>query len=393
MLKKTHYMLIIFMLSISCKNNNVILVDNPHKGQLEPLCKLVLKNEKKFLLDQETAPRPPYIQILDIGEDSRILSFLNPYKKSILFYDYNSCEYIKNLSYTKDGKDIINRPGGYYIKNMDSIYIYDIPKIELVLADSTGSVNGRILLRDESREWPYHYPQYQLSTANPIIKMNNKLLITGQHFPSIPSSRINTFHFSTCLDMETNQFDLLFKYPEELYGFDSNWEGGLSTAVYPELSPNGEIIHSFPVSHNLYISTLSEKDSEKRFAGSNVAGTISSIDISKEKKASNDLILMNYLQNNIYTAIKYDVYRNVYYRFSLQSIPNATINFSKEKKNIVVIIMDENFNYLGETMIGTGEKWNWANSFITSEGLNIEYIEDNLNEDYLVFKIFSIDNL
>ena len=37
--------------------------------------------------------------------------------------------------------------------------------------------------------------------------------------------------------------------------------------------------------------------------------------------------------------------------------------------------MDEQFNYLGETPLGTSDEWNWSNSFVTEEGLNIEYID------------------
>jgi hypothetical protein len=55
--------------------------------------------------------------------------------------------------------------------------------------------------------------------------------------------------------------------------------------------------------------------------------------------------------------------------------------------------MDKNFNYLGETTIGKGDKeWFWQNSFVTKEGLNIEYIEKD-SEEYLTFKIFTIKNI
>jgi hypothetical protein len=56
--------------------------------------------------------------------------------------------------------------------------------------------------------------------------------------------------------------------------------------------------------------------------------------------------------------------------------------------------MDEQFNYLGETLIGKAEEWNWTNSFVTQEGLNIEYIDDNdMDEEHLNFKIFTIEKL
>ena len=58
------------------------------------------------------------------------------------------------------------------------------------------------------------------------------------------------------------------------------------------------------------------------------------------------------------------------------------------EKPIIVIMMDEQFHYLGETALGTSDVWNWNNSFVTEEGLNIEYIDrSDVDEQYMRFKI------
>lgn len=55
--------------------------------------------------------------------------------------------------------------------------------------------------------------------------------------------------------------------------------------------------------------------------------------------------------------------------------------------------MDKHFKYLGETTLGTFYEWNWTNSFVTKEGLNIEYIDENdVDERYMSFKIFTPEN-
>lgn len=60
-----------------------------------------------------------------------------------------------------------------------------------------------------------------------------------------------------------------------------------------------------------------------------------------------------------------------------------------KKQLIAVIIMDSNFNYLGETVIGASEEWNWQNTFVTEEGLNIEYLDrKDIAEENINFKIF-----
>ena len=95
----------------------------------------------------------------------------------------------------------------------------------------------------------------------------------------------------------------------------------------------------------------------------------------------------HHCKQDFYTAIRYDKYRKVYYRFLWKGIKNASIHSKLDDKPFAVIIMDENFNYLGETEIGTGKDWNWWNSFVTSEGLNIEYIEKEFKEVYLTVNL------
>ena len=79
----------------------------------------------------------------------------------------------------------------------------------------------------------------------------------------------------------------------------------------------------------------------------------------------------------------------------LQSVHDATVSTSLNERHVVVIVMDEQFNYMGETVLGTGEKWNWQNSLVTSEGLMIEYFDPDLDslEEYLNFRILTIEKL
>lgn len=161
----------------------------------------------------------------------------------------------------------------------------------------------------------------------------------------------------------------------------------------PCLSPDGNLIHSFPASHDLYVCELNSNVITKIYGGSNVATAIHSIDYDEPRKTPGELCLVHYVQQDMYGAIIYDNYRKIYYRFLERGIPNATIQMTMKDKLINVIIMNEKFEYLGETTLGTGKEWNWANSFVTEEGLNIEYLDKNdLDENYLIFKILTLKN-
>lgn len=392
MYKKCYY-ICLFVTLVSC-SNNVANIKNVENGNLKATYQLVTNEEKKFYLDSETAPRPIYTQMFEDKSGVRLFTFLNSYKNSIYIYDYQSSKYIKSIHYENEGANGIIRPIGYFIKSIDSIYIYDMMKIEIALTDSMGNVRNRISLKNsDDNNWALYYPQYSLSTVNPFLENKGRLILTGYAPFSIPAENIELFQFTSYIDPNINQVEYHHKYPKELYGNNYNWEGGLSTMVYPCLSANGKLIFSFPVSHDLYIFDFESDLSTKLYAGSNFSNTIHSID-HQQRRTPNELIIENYLQEDMYGAIIYDPYRQVYYRFLLQGIPNAIIGTSMDKKPIDIIIMDDKFNYLGETVIGVEKEWNWTNSFVTREGLNIEYIDSkNVNEDYLIFKIFALKKL
>ena len=385
-----YFYLLSFFLVISSCTHNTIRVVNEKKGKLTATHKLTISGEKKFYLDSVTAPFPPYIQLIEDSLDNELLTFLNPYNHSIYFYNYTDTNYINRIQYNREGANAILKPAGYYIHNVDSIYIYNMPMTEIVLSNGTGTVSNKISLRSNDPKWPLYLPQYLLSTTNPIYIINHHLILTGQSFFSIPEQNLSKFRFSACIDIGTNQLEYYHTYPEEVYGNNTNWEGGLPTQVYPALSPDSALVYSFPASHDLYISVYNSNQYKKVYGGSNHANTIRSID-REAKNTPDELVVAHYLQQDMYAAIIYDSFRNFYYRFLLKGVPGATFSTPKEEKPIIIIMMDENFNYLGETNIGTGKEWNWNNSFVTKEGLNIEYIGEDLNEDYLTFKIFSED--
>jgi hypothetical protein len=131
------------------------------------------------------------------------------------------------------------------------------------------------------------------------------------------------------------------------------------------------------------------------YGGSNVAGTICSIDWDSNHTITPDeLIYTHYMRQDIYGPILYDSWRNVYYRFMQKRIPGASIQNKLTEKDIVVILLDKDLGYMGETSIGTGDVWNISNSFVTKEGLNVEFIDkEDTEELYMNFGIFTINEI
>lgn len=392
MYKKNIY-IILFILLTCCTNS--VNMRNEQKGQLTASYQLVVGNEKKILLDDDTAPNPPYMQMIRGKNEEQILTFFNPHKNAIYFYDYENSVCTRTIEYEQQGPNAVFRLAGYFIKNMDSIYVYNRSLVELVLTDSLGHVKQRISLRDNNKnDWYNFYPQYEFSTINPMSENKGQLILTGMS-PYGTDSLYHKFKFTSCIDLKSGNVKFMHTYPLKLYGFNAfQWQDPLFMQVYRELLPNGEFIYSFPVSHDIYITSFDANNFKTVYAGSNVAGSIRSM-YDYKGKIPGEIIVEHYIKYDFYTGIIYDSYRKVYYRFMMQAIPGATPNTHWKEKPVIVIIMDEQFNYMGETVIGTGEEWNWKNSFITPEGLVIEYIDLSVDsgEEYLILKTLTVEKI
>jgi hypothetical protein len=203
---------------------------------------------------------------------------------------------------------------------------------------------------------------------------------------SLPDSVAKSFKLEAHINFDNNKVDFWRKYPNSLYGHNYFWENeGTFTFVYYDLIPDNTVVYSFPVSHDIYLAGIESDSYSTKYAGSNEAGVISSFEKSMPYKE----LLLKMCKMDLYAAIKYDPYRKVYYRFLRKAIPDATYITALKDKPLVIIMYDDAFKYLGETTVGTCRNFNWENTFVTAEGLNIEYIDENdLTEEYLDIKLF-----
>ncbi len=391
--------LILVLITLSC-TKNTIKIENINKGQLKATKTLEVIETKKILLDSNTAPSPQYTQMFeDTITGINYFTFLNTYNHTIYFYDYKTLEFKKSITYgDRKGPNGILKPTGYHIKTMDSIYIYDRGTIGIFLTNNKSEVISKKSLIGgadiRKSQWVLKYPQYFTRTATPFIETKNKLLLTGQSMFFIPETIINKFKVTAYIDYNMDKVNFNHSYPSELYGSNYNWDDQMFTAAFSDLHASGnKLIYSFPVSHDLYISDLNKDTYHKVYGGSNRASAISSMS-SRHNKNSREKLLKHALSQDLYASIKYDKYQKVYYRFIRKAISDATVRTSWKDKEIGVIIMDLDFKYLGEVVLGTGREWYWQNSFVTEEGLNIEYLDkEDIDEVALTLKIFRIKNL
>ena len=198
-MKNCCFYLLALLLSVACSGNGGS-VKNEFKGKLTATKQLVKTGEKRFQLDTDTKVKPPYIQIYTDRAGGNQLTFLNPRKNSIYFYDYSDTAYVKQIVFEREGADAILSAGAYYIKSPDSIYVFNRPMIEVALSDSLGRVHNRVTFLDKNdKEWASHNPQYLLSTVTPLMLVDNHLLLPGlAPFPEMLADREN-FRFTASI--------------------------------------------------------------------------------------------------------------------------------------------------------------------------------------------------
>lgn len=376
---------------VSCVKKREVV--NEKKGSLISAHQLVTVNEKTFPLDQYSAPRPPY---LHFSPAENVLSVLNAANKTIYFYDYKTGELTDKQTIGSPDFREVYAIGAYHISEKGFTYLYDKAKHRIFVYDKNNKYISGISLSGDmpvnAPKWSLRYPQYNPTASSPFHEMNDRLFLSGFYPWAIPDAILDTFKFTSIIDINTQNIDFKNLYPRSLYGPEFDWDDPIYNTVYSDTGKDpGQLIFSFPISHDLYIVDTKTGKRDSTFAGSNLANSIASIgkkkpsDLEYGKKLRNQLI-----KTDLYGSIKYDKYRNVYYRFVRGAIEGDELSIkSWEAKPLRVIIMNEHFRFLGETTLGSIDEWNMENSFVTEEGLNIEYVDrKEYNEDYLRFKIF-----
>lgn len=384
---------LILFFSTAC-NLDQKQISNPFEGKLNSTYDFSIIEEKSFLLDSLTGQKNQYSQLYLDDENRRIFSFLNYNTKTIYFYNYDSAELLETLKITQKDSSIIKYITAYFVKSKDSIFFHDDINQKILLLNKNKELKDSLSLianmNPNILEWTLKYPQYNPTASSPMFYSKQGLIYTGQYMWAIPKSIIKEFKFTALIDLKNRDVKHLSNYPESIYG-GNTWDDPIFTTVYSDLDfVNNTLIYSFPTSHDIYILNLLTNEQKVFFGGSNLARTITSIPKMKKGDLTyREKLKTHIVKTDLYGGIKYDVYNKFYYRFLRQGIQDFKANEDWKDKPLSVIIYDDDFNFIGEKVIGKTKEWNWENSYVTKEGLNIEYIEQqNNDETKLTFKIF-----
>lgn len=364
-----------------------LLVINHEKSLYSNNIKYELKAIYEFDLDEESIYYIDYSQYIDTDTAS-YLTFLNTYNKSIYFYNCNNSDLhvkkIEDYNYKIPNEQI----QGYYLLPNDSIllysyytgYLYGFYNSNCLFADKMNKVN------ESSFDNIYPYPY--CSTVSPLMKYNNKIISCGWVTGETSQETLYNRAVVTIFDYKTKSFDFAVNYPYIYH--EANWAGGFTYRM-PYFDVNSQsIIISFSASHHLVCYSLDNKKETIHYAGSEKIDNIKSFPYPQDNPIDENEAWEWYMKTPSYEGIFYDQYRNMYYRIARLPSPKSFEEDEKNNKPIVIIVLDNNLQYLGETSLPTDIQFRPTNSFVSKEGFNIQVLTNN--EDKLTFYQYIFTN-
>ena len=368
-MKHCFYILILFSL-FSCKEKE--------KKENKYLYTLELSEDKIFKLDSETVQETQLIQLFT-QNDSLYFSFSNAYDNSIVFYDFVSGSFVSKVKFEKEGQNGVGNFTSYYYHTKDSIYIYHQWNEKIFLLNNQSMKYKDFDFKtqsfhSETLSVPSPYPL----TIAPMRKVENYMVCTGMQYnedskknePSTILYNINTGEIKFA-----NHFPDLYK--------NKQWGQVFAYRYACTTFNKNTMILSYGADHNITVYNIEEDKSEEFNAGTKYFSKINPFNFKANREAAID----HYMENLCYRNILYDEYRNLYYRFAYLPYPSYNKDDKYLRRPFSVIIIDSEFNIVGETLLPEFE-YLILQTFVSPDGLHIQILSDD--DDFMKFKTFKI---
>jgi hypothetical protein len=349
-----------------------------------------------FPVDERTYSFHPALFLYTDEEEKEYLMFQNGYSSEILIYGLDDKQLVKKIKFNHEGNNGVGTFYGFYFKNKDEIY----------LPSNSGAtiyqVNDRGEILKEIDYGEYAYPLSVLTTRSyslsyvPFFFIDSDLYII-QH-PNFEYGDKILDRSPTTLIVDTLRHTVKpssFTFPlivssKEFYSGGKNFDYN-----YSRIFDGKQIIYSFLYDENIYI-TSTQNDLIKK-----VPINSRYIDLIKPPVLKDETYLSygrKLCEIASYGNLIYDKYRDVYYRFAY---PLTEMEDLKEyfelvrfgRKRFSIIILDHDFNIIGETPLFSDYAYAPRMFFVAKDGLYIcdnTPFQENYNEDVLSFQKFEL---
>lgn len=357
-------------------------------------CVLVPSNDSLvFELNPQTSMFIKKLSLYTDENGREFLTFQNNVEPEILWYDLASQKYVKTIKLEKEGNNGVGIFGGYYIHSENEIYIPEMMRTVIDVVNSRGEIIRKIKYEKTSSgkaTIPFVSPSFPYK---PIYLFDKKLYISQSPNRALDDVLANS-PVTLVLDTINNsvrEFDIRFP---EVVSEEALRGNTLGVEFNYSMCYNGkEFVYSFFFDEDIYIVSLEGKILNKVKAKSRYLEKLYD-----EMKAPADMseLVETICKIPMYGNLIYDECRKVYYRFVYPETELGNDNFvdiwQLGRSKFSVMILDENFNVLGETLLPENT---YASNlfFIREDGLYIStsFVKNpNYDDDKLCFRRFDM---
>ena len=319
------------------------------------------------------------------------LTFLNIAFFEILFYDLNNTDFLFKIKLEREGPNGIPGPGGFHIIDFDNIYVTCSMTPFLYKIDTTGVLTQKIRYGlTESGYQIIPYDSWSFSYT-PLVFIDSKLYLPQRPWQGNPISKT-----PLCVVIDTlNQQNYALPCPFPQLIKDNEYSHVMSDVISFSRIFNGkQFVYSFFGDEDIYVIPVDHQEVFKYKAKSKYINRIKI----ETRSFDNPYASAKYRYGApFYGNLIHDPYRNLYYRFAhpeveLEDGPDYMSLTVHGRKKFSIIILDENYNVIGETLF---PEWVYCPTvlFVHRDGLyicNNHPMNPSFNEDMLSFECFEV---
>lgn len=349
-----------------------------------------------FLIMEDV--RMPQVSVFTFEEKGKnYLSFQNLPESEILIYSIESQDLAKRLCVNTEGDNSVPVGfGGYYIADMNHIFIPSMYVSTIFVVDTMENVNQKIdysKTKDSQQLIPF-IP----SDKSQMAFVGNDLYIPQTMNLRLGDKTIEKSPIKVVLDTIENTVEALpMRFPPLINHKDFGTVGAFG-AEYSCCYNGDSFIYSFNADEDLYVTSSAHDKIEKKKAKSKY---INEVTVFRSNEEDFQKMLKAQCEHASYGKILYDKYRDIYYRFVYSS---GEINdysgdyldlFRSGRKSFSIMILDNQLNVVGETLF-PAYTYNSNLSFVLENGLYISLSHINnpdYSDDVLRFQKFEVEKM
>ncbi len=358
MINRILFILVVFFISCSKQNEDSVVLSS---------C------EKEIAFDIPDDVRIPLVSLFPFVDNEKdYLSFANHRKNEIIIYDVESTELIKRVGLDSEGNNAITGGfGGYYIIDMNHVFIPSIYMSTIYVTDTTAVVKRQINYQKAQNGLllvPF-IPSY----ASQMNFIGDSLYIPQILNKTLKEKIVSESPVRAVVDtVSKNIMTLPLKMPSLITDKDFG-TATASSCDYSNCYDGANFIYAFFFDENIYMTSSKHEVINKKVAKSRY---IDKIEVFKSSESNFQKMVKLQCEHASYGQIMFDKYREVYYRFVY---PSADIDdyegdyvdlLRSGRKAFSIMVLDKQLKVIGETLFPE-YTYNPKLSFILEDGLYI----------------------